>query len=154
MRSLVRDVVGAAQGLGAVLVVPPTELKKCSLSTARGVVNFTGSSRSPWAVCVAAYLDAARVVPRVLASPSTLAGSFTLHFGGGGLCCSFARLGLPRSSPILLPPSLIPLEAFVALGRLAGLRFDYDSAGMKAGTGGAGRASGFQPGECAVAFWD
>ena len=54
MRSLVRDVVGAAQGLGAVLVVPPTELKKCSLSTARGVVNFTGISRSPWAVCVAA----------------------------------------------------------------------------------------------------
>ena len=117
MRSLVRDVVGAAQGLGAVLVGSlPTELKKCSLSIARGVVNFTGSSRSPWAVCVAAYLDAARVVPRVLASPSTLAGSFTLHFGGGGLCCSFARLGLPRSSPILLPPSLIPLEAFVALG--------------------------------------
>ena len=32
--------------------------------------------------------------------------------------------------------------SFVAAG-LTGLRFDYDAAGMKAGTGGAGRASGF-----------
>ena len=37
---------------------------------------------------------------------------------------------------------------------LTGLRFDYDAAGMKAGTGGAGRASVFHPGECAVAFLD
>ena len=42
--------------------------------------------------------------------------------------------------------------SFVAAG-LPGLRFDYDAAGMKAGTCGAGRVSGFQPGEFAVAFW-
>ena len=44
------------------------------LSIARGVVNFTGSSRSPWAVCVAAYLDrCAGCAP---------GPGFALHFGG------------------------------------------------------------------------